>query len=308
MNSPLSRMIIAVLGGYVIILLLLSVHEWIGEKYPRPPTESPNTARIQHPYSHQLAVDALQRFSHLSNPEREAILENLNSNLISMEKWVMHLGQSDYQILCLGEFHRETTRQFLADEFFAHVRSDVLLLEATPRELKHLNTMVKAGRTYFPLLDADIMQILHTVRGMNPDIEIYGIEETDNQRKNRRDYVGARDKSIAGNFWERFDPGKRHIILIGAFHCTNQPNWLFDNLCGQVTPPLRNRMLNVQVLGEHQTGAVEAFVFFLDEIGIERKSFVLPDTRALHPLMYEWFHSLNRQTLESFRALVVFRI
>lgn len=296
----------AVLGGYVIILLLLFIYEWIGEKYPRAPTEPPNTARIQHPYSHQLAVDALQRFSRLSKPEREAILANLNSNIISMEQWVTHLGQSDYQILCLGEFHRESTRQFLADEFFAHVRGDVLLLEATPRELKHLTNMVKAGRTYFPLLDADIMKILRSVRGRNPAIEIYGIEETDNQRKDRRDRGGSRDKSMAGNFWERFYPGKRHIILIGAFHCTNQPNWLFDNLCDQAPPPLREQMLNVQVLGEHQTGPVEAFVFFLDEIGIQNKTFVIPDTRALHPLIYEWFHSLNRQTLESFGTLVVF--
>jgi hypothetical protein len=168
--------------------------------------------------------------------------------------------------------------------------------------------MLKADRTYFPLLDADIMQILRSVRDRNPDIEIYGIEETDNQRKNRRDYVGSRDKSIAGNFWERFQPGKHHIILIGAFHCTNQPNWLFDNLCNQAPLPLRDRMLNVQVLGEHQTGPVEAFVYFLDEIGIRKKTFVIPDTGALHPLIYEWFHPLNRQTLESFETLIVFRI
>jgi hypothetical protein len=225
-----------------------------------------------------------------------------------MEQWLKHLGQSDYQILCLGEFHKESTRRFLADEFFAKFSIDVLLLEATPEELKHLNKMVNAGRTYFPLLDADIMNILRTVRARNPDIKIYGIEETDKQQKDRRDHVGSRDQSIASNFWNRFQPGKRHIILFGAFHCTNQPDWLFEYLHEQAPLPLRERMLNVQVLEEHQTGPLEAFVFFLDEIGIERKNFVIPNTSALHPFIYELFQSLNRQTLESFCTLVVFRI
>jgi hypothetical protein len=301
-------MILTVLGGYFIILLLLIGYEWISKEYPNPPTRPPNTERIQHPFSHQLAVDALQKFSQLSKAERDAVVENLESSLIPMEQWLKHLGQSDYQILCIGEFHKESTRQFLADEFFAKFSIDVLLLEATPKELKRLNKMANAGRTYFPLLDADIMNILRTVRARNPNIKIYGIEETDKQQKDRCDHVGSRDQSIASNFWNRFQPGKRHIILLGAVHCTNQQDWLFEYLRDQAPLPLREQMLNAQVLGEHQTGPLEAFVFFLDEIGIERKNFVIPDTRALHPFIYELFQSLNRQTLESFCTLVVFRI
>jgi hypothetical protein len=100
----------------------------------------------------------------------------------------------------------------------------------------------------------------------------------------------------------------RHIILFGALHCANEPNWLFEYLSGQVPFPLKIRMLNARVLGEHQNGPVEAFVFFLDKIGIEKKNFVIPDTSALHPRIFELFQLLKRQILENFCTLIVFRI
>ena len=308
MDSPLARMILLVLGGYFIILLFMIAYDWIRKEYPRPPTKPPSTVRIQHPIYHKQAVDALQRFSRLPKFERDAIKENIESSLISMEQWLTHLGQSDFQVMCIGEFHEESTRTFLAEEFFAKFKVDVLLLEATPKELNRIIKRLNAGRTYFPLLDAEIMNILRSVRARNPDVNICGIEETDKQQKEQRGRAGSRDQSIAHNFWKMFQPGMRHIILFGALHCANEPNWLFEYLRDQAPLSLKERMLNAQVLGEHQNGPLEAFVFFLDEIGIEKKNFVIPDTSALHPFIYEWFQSLNHQTLESFCTLVVFRI
>ena len=49
-----------------------------------------------------------------------------------MESWLTHLGQSDYQVMCIGEFHEESTRNFLAEEFFAKFSVDVLLMEVSP--------------------------------------------------------------------------------------------------------------------------------------------------------------------------------
>ena len=159
MDSPLARVILTVLGGYFIILLFLVAYEWVSEEYPRPPTNPPSTERIQHPLFHEQAVDALQRFYRLSKRDRDAIKESLESSLISMEQWLTHLGQSDYQVMCIGESHKEFIRNFLAEEFFAKFSVDVLLLEPTPKELKRLIKRMNAGRTYFPLLDADIMNI-----------------------------------------------------------------------------------------------------------------------------------------------------
>ncbi|MEN8751256.1 MAG: hypothetical protein AB1Z18_00640, partial [Desulfobacterales bacterium] len=72
--------------------------------------------------------------------------------------------------------------------------------------------------------------------------------------------------------------------------------------------PLKDRMLNVRVLGEHQNGPLEAFVYFLDEIGIEKKYFVIPNTNSLHPRIYELFKLLKRQTLDKYRSVIVFRL
>ena len=307
MDSPLARVILATLGGYLIILLFLSVYDWFVEEYPRRPTEPMKSERIQHQAHHREAVNALQLFSRLPKPEKTAIKESLKSNLISMEQWLTRLEQSNYQILCMGELHRESTRSFLAQEFFAKVNADVLLLEATPRKLKRLIKRMEAGRDYFPLLDADIMNILRTVKYRNPNIKIYGIEETDKQAKEQHGHLNSRDQSIADNFWVVFEPRFRHIILFGALHCTKESNWLFHNLCSQAPLTLKDRMLNVRILGEHQNGPLEAFVYFLDEIAVKKRNFVIPETHLLHPRIYEFFPLLNRQTLEKYRSLVVFR-
>jgi hypothetical protein len=307
MNSPLARVILALFGGYFIILLFLSVYDWIKEEYPRRPTKPPSSERIHYPFYHQEAANALKRFYRLPESEKTVIKKNLESSLISMEQWLTHLGQSDYQIICMGELHKESTRNFLAEEFFAKFSTDVLLLEATPKELKRLIKRMDAGRDYFPLLDADIMKILRSVNDRNPAIKIWGIEETDEQQKGQHGHSISRDQSIAHNFWDRFQPGRIHIILLGALHCTNEPNWLFKNLCNQASLHLKERMLNVRVLGEHQNGPLEAFVYFLDEIGIEKKNFVIPNTNSLHPRIYELFQLLNLQTLEKYRSLIVFR-
>jgi hypothetical protein len=208
----------------------------------------------------------------------------------------------------MGELHMESTRSFLSKEFFANISVDVLHLEATSEELKRLINRMEAGRDYFPLLGADILNILRTVRDRNPDIKIYGIEQTGKQAKNHHGHSNLRDQSIAKNFWGTFEPGLRHIILFGALHCTNESNWLFHNLCYQASHTLKDEMLNVQVLGEQQNGPVEAFVYFMDEIGVEKRHFVIPDTRSLPDHVYKWFPLLNRQTLGKYRSLIVFRM
>ena len=307
MDSPLARVILATLGGYLILLFFLSVHDWFFEEYPQRPSEPTNSEAIQHPFHHQKAVSALQRFSRLPRPEKNAIKESLDSNLISMEQWLTRIEKSNCQILCMGELHEESTRNFLAKEFFAKVNANVLLLEATPKNLKRLIKRMEADKDYFPLLDADILNILRTAKDRNPDIKIYGIEETDKQTRQQQGHSNSRDESITKNFWVTFEPGLRHIILFGALHCTNESNWLFHNLFSQASPTLKEGMLNVQILGEHQNGPLEAFVYFLDEIAVNRKNFVIPDTRLLHPLIYELFPMLNQQTLKKYRSLIVFR-
>ncbi len=309
MNSPLVRVILATVGGYMLILLGLFVHDWYKREYPRPPDEPPSQARIQYLFYHRRAVESLHRFSQLPAPERRAILKNLESAMVTMEEWLALLGRSGCQVLCLGECHEESTRRFLSEAFFAKFRVDLLLLEATPDELVRLMKKMRAGRRYFPLLEADIMNVLRSVRSRSPDVMIRGIEETEQQQMQARGQVRLRDRSMARNFWSHFRPGMRHIILVGRLHCTNDPNWLFGRLREQAPDPLKQRMVNTWVLGEHQNGPLEAFLFFLDEADIEpqTKAFVIPDTRALPPRLRKWFPTLDRQLLEQYRTLIVFR-
>jgi len=139
-------------------------YDWVKEEYPSSPTRPVSKERVQHPFYHLQAIDALQRFSKFPKPEKAAIKESLESSLISMEQWLTSLGQSDNQVMCIGEYHEESTRKFLAEEFFTKVSADVLMVEATPKDLKRLLKRMNAGRPYFPLLDADIMNVFRAVR------------------------------------------------------------------------------------------------------------------------------------------------
>jgi hypothetical protein len=84
MNSPLSRVILVTLGGYLLILLFLFVYGWILEEYPRRPHEPTKSERIQHQFHHQEAIKALQLFSRLPKSKKNAIKESLKSDLIAM--------------------------------------------------------------------------------------------------------------------------------------------------------------------------------------------------------------------------------
>ncbi|MGD9308481.1 MAG: hypothetical protein PVG51_05045 [Desulfosarcina sp.] len=307
MDSPLVRVILATFGGYLFILLSLCVYDWFMEAFPTRPSQPPSASRIQHPIHHREAVGALEVFARLPKVEQTAIKENLESNLISLGQWITQFNRSDCQILCIGELHEEPTRNFLADAFFTKVKADTLLLEATPEKLERCIKRMEAGREYYPLLQADIMRPLRAAIKRNPDIQISGIEETDEQQKDSGGLSNSRDRHIARNFWDSFQPGKRNIILFGALHCKNESNWLFQNLHNQAPLPLKDRMLNIVVLGEHQKGPLEAFVYFLDEIGIEKRYFVIPGSSQLHPRVCEFFQLLRRQTLDKYRFVIVFR-
>ena len=308
MNSSIIRFFLIVFGWPLILLLMIISYEWIRDVYFIPPIEIPKTDPIQHPAHHQFGTNALLRFSELSLSKQNLLIENLKSNLIPMEQWLKYLQQSDYEILVISENHEEATRQFLAKEFFSNFKIDGLFLEATPEELARIRTQIEGGVARVPMLDADISTIIRATRIKNPSIILDGIEETERQRKYRfQDHIGSRDETIALNFWSKFRPGQRYAILFGALHVTKQTGWLFEPIRTIAPQSIAEKMLNIRVLGEHQDGPLEAFVFFLDEIGIEREGFVISDTNSLHPLIYDWFALLTQQTLGQFRTLIVFR-
>lgn len=304
------RILFVVLAWPLIILTIIVSFDWVRNEFFTSVPDKHAAYRIKRPKYYSVGLNALQRFAELPESNQAVVKANLERNLISTEQWLAALQRSQYKVLCLGEDHEEATRQFLAEALFAELTFHVLLLEATSDEVARIVKRVDAGKPYVPLLDANIARVIRAARRKNPGVILEGIEETKRQRKQRKhtDRPGLRDDSIVKNFWDKYRAGERHAILFGALHCTDRPNWLFGRVRTMAPGPVADKMLNIRVVGEHQDGLLEAFVFFLDEIGVARRNFVIADTRSLHPLIFRWFSLLEPQTLGRFHTLVVFRM
>jgi hypothetical protein len=307
MQSPLARVILLVFAGYGLILGVLMVKDWVDAEFPRASDEASITVPPHDPQHQASALRALHHFQRMSEAERRVMRASLAANLIPIGQWLAEVAGSGSPLICLGELHETATRRFLAGTVFTTLPVDLLLLEATPREMKRLNRWAAAGRDYVPLQGADMAQVMRITRENNPEVEILGIEETRAQAAAHPRETGARDRAIARNFWRAYQPGKRHLILFGALHCAATPAWLYANIHDQAPEPLRDQMMNVQVLGVHQSGSLGALVAFLDEIGVQPTDFVIADTHGLPQPIHRWFPALMKDVLSKYSAVIVFR-
>jgi len=297
----LTSLLIAVASAFLVA-------NWIQENYvARPEAEKPN-GFFRIPGYRRIAENAVREFSNLPVAEQSALRRNLDNKIVSVASWLDRVRESKVKVLCVGEDHADSTRQFLARTLFSELDVDTLLLEVTPHRLERITQELGWGRERVPLLGADIAEIVRTVRARNPDIELIGIEETQAQRIARQQYDRRRprDDSIQNNFWRSFRYGPRYVILIGALHCTNREQWFYGSTRRLAPRRVANEMLNIRVVEEHQDGPVEAFVYFLREIGIPRDDFVMVGSQALPPLVREWFDLLDL-VFDDFAVLIVFR-
>jgi hypothetical protein len=182
------------------------------------------------------------------------------------------------------------------------------MLEVTPHQLGRIDQEIRWGRQRVSLLGANIADIIRAARVRNPDVEMAGIEETKAQRIARQRLAGpgTRDESILNNFWRYFRYGRRQVILFGALHCMDRDQWLYGRIRRLAPARVVDQMLNVRVVARHQEGSIEALVYFLEKIGVDRDDFVIADAQAVHPLIYDWFELLGVM-LEDFTVLVVFQ-
>jgi hypothetical protein len=200
-----------------------------------------------------------------------------------------------------------TTRRFLAEVVLPALTIDVLLLETPGDALPEIMSRIDAGLAEVDLLDADIAAIVRSVRGTNPAIVIAGIDETATQKAQRvHRKRGSRDISITGNLRSHVRRRKRHAVLFGALHCADQPNWMYRRVRLGERRINREEIRNVNVIGEHQDGTLEAFLAFIHAIGVEGRQFMIADTGALDRLIFTWFPALTRSFLR-FEAVIVFQ-
>ena len=299
-----------ILASVLVVLgLAWMATEWARLHFvPSPkPIEAPADAFVQHPGYETLAMRAIEAFAALPASRRRKLFDNLRVNLGDLNEELARLNASRLTILCMGERHMAETRRFVAESVMPAVAIDVLFLETSSDNLPQIIAAVDAGLDEVPLLGEDIAAIVRAVRAANPAIVIAGIDETDsqkNQRIHRR--KGSRDRSIAGNLRSHLRRGKRHAVLFGALHCADQPNWLYRRILLGERRVKREEIRNVNIIGEHQDGSVEAFLEFIHTIGVARRSFMIADTTALDELVFAWFPALTR-SFSRFNSVIVFR-
>jgi len=304
MRSPLFKIALVVCGWPLTLLALLWMYRWAADIWWTPPPP-PTAAPVEHSPYFAGAQKAAEAFHALAPAARDALRAAMKKEIVPLELWLANLAADNHDIVCIGEYHNQRTREFLAREFFSAPAFDELHLEATAAALNTIIRDMARGKTMVPLLDADIAGVITAARARNPQLRISGIEETPAQRKYRAG-KDNRDASIAENFLRNHRPGAgaRHVILFGALHCADRPGWLFPRL--RAAPQLAGRKLHsIRILGRAQDGPLDAFVWFLGATGQPRANFAIGDTRALPPEIYRWF-PLLAQTMRQFDALVVF--
>jgi len=304
MRIVLFLIAILTLGGLIWI-----AGEWARSHFvPSPtPIDVPVDAFVQHPGYEATASRALQAFAAMPGARQRSLIENLRDNLGELKTEIARLNQSRLSILCIGESHLDATRRFLAERLLPGLSIDVLLLESPSDDLGQIMAQIDTGAARVPLLGADIAAVVRSARASNPATVIAGIDESASQKAQRvHRRQGSRDISIAGNLRSQIRRGKRHAVLFGALHCADQPNWLFRRIRLHEHRIRREEIVNINVIGEHQEGSVEAFLAFIHALGIPRRNFMIADTSALDRLLVTWFPVLSRSFLR-FDAVIVFQ-
>ena len=293
------------------LLAIVLVQAWILYDDLTEPVAGwpPPGERIQFPEHHPWAERALDRFAALPPEARAELIAVIERAIQPFPDWLAELNRKPVAVLCMGENHEPYLRRFLADRVFATLKVDVLLLEATPREAGRIRARVEDGDEQVMLLDADIARLLRNSLEVNSGLVIDGIEERPKQRSARIDAAtGSREGSIETNFRTLYQRGRRHVVLYGAFHCSHQGGWLFRRLLKRPPPDApAETLVNLRVAWEHVEAPFEAFVYFLDEIGVAPGDFVIADPTTLPSEIDDWFPFLSANELAAFGAVAVFR-
>ena len=296
--------LVASLGG-----LAWFAAEWAQLNFvPSPqPIEPPADAFILHVGYESLASDAVDAYASLPESRRQRVYENLRANLGSLDQGLAELASAPLTILCIGEHHAASTRRFVAERLIPALDVDVLLLEAPGDRMQIMLEQIDTGLPEVLLLGEDIAAVVRSARRANPSVVVAGIDESDAQKAQRTHRgQGSRDRAISANLRSHLSTRKRHAVLFGALHCADQPNWMYRRVILDERRVSREHIRNVNVIGEHQEGPVEAFLEFIHALGLERRNFMLTATRALDPLIYSWFPALTRSFLR-FDSVVVFQ-
>lgn len=251
--------------------------------------------RVQYPNYHLVALEALTQFRALPEQRQLDIRRNLEDNLVPYEDWLKAFSQQPPRMTCIGENHSDETRRFLATAFFSEFKPDVLMIEATQAQTKSL---IEDNRSYVALLGADIKGVLGA---QTETAKIIGIDQTPAQS-----HI-SREQAILENFATSADLSRSNAVLYGALHCGDFEGWFYDLFLRANRGFKAGQTQHLRIVGEHQDGSLEAFIYFVEEVGLRRNHFVIPTPDRLLPWVKKSFPVLHDQTLKHYGSVVVFR-
>lgn len=289
------RMLVVVLAFPLTYLLGFASYQMYLEHWHTPQAPIINKARVQYPNYHLVALDALSAFKALPTTQQNKVRDRLEQNLVDFDVWMSDFANNPPAFTCVGENHNDQTRQFLETSFFSAFKPNVLMIESTEEQRRSLG---RDTRSYVSLLGADIQGIL---KAQSKAATIVGIDQHKSQSSI------SREQAIFDNFNSNVKNNQTHVVLFGALHCGNFEGWFYDLQTRTSSAFAPNQSTNLRVLGEHQDGSLEAFIYFLDEIGLGKKHFVIASARNLGPWMNAAFPVLYDQTLKHYDTILVFR-
>jgi len=231
-------------------------------------------------------------FNSTKSDFKEAVLKQK----LPLAAWIQNLEEEQASLICLGETHNNEFRKFYAEFFFSSYKIDALFLEAKPVQVAKFLRSVKSGESHVDLLGVDISAVIKAALDKNPKIKIYGVEPTVEQKKeitfdqskrlNREGY-------IAQNIMDKFVPGKKHVMLYGANHCS-----LNDIGLGGAIPAYR---LLTNILPKESVRSVKTIFYKpsdyfsakLSLAGLESETMVIKDADNVNPKSYKYVWKLK---------------
>jgi hypothetical protein len=297
---------------YGCILVILGIflamgYDWAKENFvPSPlPPYRPTQGNTHYPEIDYLRKNALRKLADIPPFEQQQLRDSLASTITTLDSWLAKISTVQPDVICVGENHDDVTRAFLATRFFPKYPVDVLMLEITHDNLAILVKLIESGSSPLSMLEADVAEVIRAARAANMRVSVQGIEETRSQRIARfKTRAGSREQSIVDNFNAHFRNGRRHAVLYGALHCIDEPNWFLGRIRKNHGHQIGST-LSVNVVNAHGSGETEAFLNFLNELGLPPPPFVVPHTAMLHAEIYAWFPHLT-QSLRQYDAAIVF--
>ncbi|MBE9181211.1 hypothetical protein IQ268_21860 [Oculatella sp. LEGE 06141] len=293
----------------VLILLVVVIQPRLGaQTIPSPPpdTSPANPADVMPPFAEHLER-SFWLADHLDL--QAALIENQ----VTVADWLQQINQSNIQFLCLGETHNESFRQFLAQTIFPQLDVNQLLLEADADQANELLANASSGTNPIRLLGADIGLVIRAAKTRNPNVQIVGIDETDQQTAWRNQEQAnsdrrrlSRDGFIAQNIQEGWRSDQRHVALYGANHCAAHDLGLgnarpfFRQVAGVVVP--REQSKSVLVVSSAQSNPL---TIAIQRATLNNQAFVIPNTQAIAPALYNYRWDL-KSFFDNYDAIVYF--